>query len=133
MRRYVIKTLGTHTFLVSNSGPRSAVGRTPYSVWPHTFVSPSADSRGAVISYWRKYVLEVLVNHLGGLSLPRKSVVKLTDRPDMTLDVYRGNKTTQQQQQGDMRVKALKLLTSQRAFGAKSYRRRCDVLTSYRR
>ena len=30
---------------------------------------------------------EVLVNHLGGLSLPRKSVVKLTDRPDMTLDV----------------------------------------------
>ena len=31
---------------------------------------------------------EVLVNHLGGLSLPRKSVVRLTDRPDMTLDVY---------------------------------------------
>ena len=30
---------------------------------------------------------EVLVNHLGGLSLPRKSVVKLTDRPDMPLDV----------------------------------------------
>ena len=30
---------------------------------------------------------EVLVNHLGGLSLPRKSVVSLTDRPDMTLDV----------------------------------------------
>ena len=37
---------------------------------------------------------EVLVNHLGGLSLPRKSVVRLTDRPDMTLDVYRGRKTT---------------------------------------
>ena len=37
---------------------------------------------------------EVLVNRLGGLSLPRKSVVKLTDRPDMTLDVYRGRKTT---------------------------------------
>ena len=35
---------------------------------------------------------EVLVNRLGGLSLPRKSVVGLTDRPDMTLDVY--NKTT---------------------------------------
>ena len=32
---------------------------------------------------------EVLVNRLGGLSLPRKSVVRLTDRPDMTLDVYR--------------------------------------------
>ena len=41
---------------------------------------------------------EVLVNRLG-LSLPRKSVVRLTDRPDMTLDVYRGRKTTMQQQQ----------------------------------
>ena len=52
-----------------------------------------------VVSYWRKYVHEVLVNRLGGLSLPRKNVVRLTDRPDMTLDVYRGRKTTQQQQQ----------------------------------
>ena len=43
------------------------------------------------------YVHEVLVNRLGGLSLPRKSVVRLTDRPDMTLDVYRGRKTTKQQ------------------------------------
>ena len=42
---------------------------------------------------------EVLVNRLGGLSQPRKSVVRLTDRPDMTLDVYRGRKTTIQQQQ----------------------------------
>ena len=42
---------------------------------------------------------EVLVNRLGGLSLPRKSVVRLTDRPDMTLDAYRGRKTTMQQQQ----------------------------------
>ena len=42
---------------------------------------------------------EVLVNRLGGLSLPRKSVVRLTDRPDMTLDVYSGRKTTMQQQQ----------------------------------
>ena len=62
-------------------------------VWQHTFVSPSAFSRRAVVSYWRKYVHEVLVNRLGGLSLPR-----LTDRPDMTLDVYRGRKTTIQQQ-----------------------------------
>ena len=37
---------------------------------------------------------EVLVNRLGGLSLPRKSVVRLTDSPDMALDVYRGHKTT---------------------------------------
>ena len=40
---------------------------------------------------------EVLVNRLGGLSTPRKSVVRLTDRPDMTVDVYRGRKTTMQQ------------------------------------
>ena len=40
---------------------------------------------------------EVLINRLGGLSLPRKSVVRLTDLPDMTLDVYRGCKTTIQQ------------------------------------
>ena len=40
---------------------------------------------------------EVLVNRLGGLSLSRKSVVRLTDCPDMTLDVYLGRKTTIQQ------------------------------------
>ena len=70
-----------------------------YPVWQHTFVSPSAFSRRAVVSYWRKYVHEVLVNRLGGLSLPRKGVVRLTDRPDMTLDVYRGCRTAIQQQQ----------------------------------
>ena len=64
----------------------------------------SAFSRRAVVSYWRKYVHEVLVNRLGGLSLSRKSVVflptlRLTDRLDMTLDFYRGRKTTIQQQQ----------------------------------
>ena len=37
---------------------------------------------------------EVLVKRLGGLSLPRKSVVRLTDHSDMTLHVYRGRKTT---------------------------------------
>ena len=63
-----------------------------------TSAFPSAFSRRAVFSYWRKYVHEVLVNRLGGLSLPRKSVVRLTDRPDMTLDIYRGRKTTIQQQ-----------------------------------
>ena len=45
---------------------------------------------------------KVLVNRLGGLSLPRKSVVRLTDRPDMTLDVYRGRKTTIQQHKTDL-------------------------------
>ena len=33
-----------------------------YPVWPHTFVSPSADSRRVVVSYWRKYVHKVLIN-----------------------------------------------------------------------
>ena len=41
---------------------------------------------------------EVLVNRFGGLSLPRKSVVRSTDHPDMTLDVYCGRITTKQQQ-----------------------------------
>ena len=45
---------------------------------------------------------EVLVNRLGGLSLPRKSVVRLTDHPDMTFDVYRGRKTTMQQMQQNL-------------------------------
>ena len=56
-------------------------------------------SRRAVVSYWRKFVYEELVNRLGGLSQPRKSVVRLTDRPDMTYDVYHGRKTTIQHQQ----------------------------------
>ena len=41
----------------------------------------------------RRFIVKrhpILVSRLGGLSLPWKSVVRLTDRPDMTLDVYRG-------------------------------------------
>ena len=71
--------------------------RLPRNMGTRHIYSPSAFSRRAVVSYWRKCVHEVLVNRLGGLSLPRKSVVRLTDRPDMTLDVYRGRKTTMQQ------------------------------------
>ena len=37
--------------------------------------------RRAIVSYWRKNGHRVLVNHLEGLSLPRKSVVMLTGRP----------------------------------------------------
>ena len=55
----------------------------------HFLVSPSADSRMAVVSYWRKCVHEVLVNRLGGLSLPTKKVVRLTDHSDMNSAVYR--------------------------------------------
>ena len=64
---------------------------------------------------------KVQVNRLGGLSLPRKSVVRLTDRPEMTLDVYRGRKTTIQQQQQYNDVEMT------------SYRRRHDVVIWHRR
>ena len=57
---------------------------------PATLVFPFADSRRVVVSYWQKYVHEVLVNRYGGLSLPRKTVVRLTDRPDVTSAVYHG-------------------------------------------
>ena len=50
---------------------------------------------------------EELVNCLGGLSLPRKNVVRLTDRPDMTLDFYRGRKAIMQQQQPCMGLAAI--------------------------
>ena len=60
------------------SMPRRQLTTTPLeSAEGETFISPSTDSRMAlVISYWHKYVHKVLVNHLGGLSLPRKSVVR---------------------------------------------------------
>ena len=57
---------------------------------------------------------EVLVNRLGGLSLPRKSVVRLTDRPDMTLDVYCGRKTTNQQNDGNDVVEAQRRTAAQK-------------------
>ena len=70
---------------------------------PATFFRPSADSRRAVFSYWRKLVHKVLGNHLGGISLPRKIVVRLNDRPAITKAVYRGRKITTQQQQQRLR------------------------------
>ena len=88
------------------AGPRSAIGRAPDLFDTRSGVSPSAFSRRAVVSYWRKYVHEVLVNRLGGLSLPRKSVVRLTDRPNMTVDVYHGRKTTIQQYNLDFKIKS---------------------------
>ena len=75
---------------------KMAVLLPPFSREMSSHESSSAESRVTVASYWRKYVHEVLANRLGSLSLPRKSVVRLTDRPDMTLDVYRGRKTTTQ-------------------------------------
>ena len=61
--------------------------------WNHFYGHslPTPDSSRAVVSYWRKDVHQVRVNHLG-LSLPRKSVLSL----DMTMvvdwDIKRQNK-----------------------------------------
>ena len=66
---------------------KSQRSRVRYPVRPHTFVSPSTNSRRPVVSYWRKYVHE-------GLNLSRKSFARLTNRPDMTTDVNRGRKIT---------------------------------------
>ena len=60
---------------------------------------------------------EVLVNRLGSLSLPRKSVVRLTDCPDMTLDVYRRRKTTIQQQQQVVILGRRKPILQQNKYG----------------
>ena len=77
----------------SDAGPRSAVGRAPDSY----IRGPGFDTRSEHIlsfllpliqegqlSVTGEVLHEVLVNRLGGLSLPRKSVFRLTDRPDKT-------------------------------------------------
>ena len=56
----------------------------------YQFSLPSADSRRAVVSYWQKKGQQVLVNHVVGLSLPRKSVDRITDRPSITIAVDHG-------------------------------------------
>ena len=71
---------------------------------------------------------EVLVNRLGGLlSLPRKSVVMLTDRPDMTLDVYRGRKTTMQQQQQQIIWLHTRRLGAHRMCACTRYVQKVDI------
>ena len=50
------------------------------------FLLPSPDSRRVVVSYKRKYVNKELVNGLVKLA-QEKSVVRCTDRPDMTIAV----------------------------------------------
>ena len=47
-------------------------------------------------------MLLVLIIRQGGLSLPGNSLVRLTDRPEMTIAIYRGCETKQQQQQPDI-------------------------------
>ena len=71
---------------------------TDFDTWTsHTFVSQSADSRKAVVSFWHNCVHLVMVNRLGSLCLPRKRVVRSTAHPNMTVAVYCGRKSTKQQ------------------------------------
>ena len=58
---------------------------------PELLLGPSADSRRAVVSYWRKNVHLELVNCLGGL--PRNSVVRVNDRARNDLNMLKGRKT----------------------------------------
>ena len=51
---------------------------TRHEIFSMVIFPPSTDSRRAVFSYWRKYGHRVLVNYLGGLSLPGYSIVRLT-------------------------------------------------------
>ena len=53
---------GPHCTVCSTSDSRA--GCPGYPVRPHTFISLSADSRRAVVSYWQKYVHNVLVSRL---------------------------------------------------------------------
>ena len=59
-----------HLIYYDEAGPRSAVGsasdksqrsRLRYPVLPHSFVFTPADSRKAVVCYWRKYVHSTVV------------------------------------------------------------------------
>ena len=74
----------------------------------HTFVSHAADARRTFVSYWQKYLHLVRANCLGGLSLLRNSVVRLTDCPDMTIAVYSEHKTTSEA--SDQSVKLCSIL-----------------------
>ena len=47
----------------------------------------------------------VLANFLGGPRLPRNSVVRLNDLPDMTIAVYFGHKITEQYFWGEKVIK----------------------------
>ena len=58
--------------LYSWAGPRSAIGRLDTRSGNILSFLLQFFSRRAVVSYWRKYVHDVLLSRLGGLSLPRK-------------------------------------------------------------
>ena len=93
--------LHTVTFVVF-AGLRGTFGSASYSrargpgsiFGLATFVSPTTVLEGSC-QFLNVHL--VLVKHLRDLSLPRNSVVRLTDLPGMTIAVYHGCKTTKPQ------------------------------------
>ena len=67
-----------------------------YPVRPLTLVSHSADS-GRVTGESMCTLVLVTCNRIGGLSLPMNSVVTLTDRPQISMDVEQQNSNNQAQ------------------------------------
>ena len=87
---FVNDIAGTHSAVRGRSDTRARGSRFDTRKWPvrpFTFVSPSADSRRVVVCYQRNSV-HYTAEPLGGQSLPRNSVVRLTDRADMATAVY---------------------------------------------
>ena len=60
--------------------------------------SPLSPSLWEAARYRLKYCLKGPLNPNQPTNQSRKSVVRLNDCPDMTIDAYRGRKTTKQQQ-----------------------------------
>ena len=72
---------------VANSIPARSHTFADHEIISTTILLPSADSRRVVARYKRKYAHEELVNCLVKFAQEKKSVVRLTDRPDMTIAV----------------------------------------------
>ena len=83
------------------AGPRSAVGSaSDLSVRGSGFDTRSGHRHSCLLPLIQEGLLsvvhDVLVNRLGGLSLPRKRVIRFTDRPNMTIAVFFLNVKQQQ-------------------------------------
>ena len=98
-----VTCLATDACLTADPGVASSI-----PAWSHTFVEidheiistvilplPLIYSRRVVVSYKREYVQELLINRLFKPA-QEKSVVRLTDRPAMTIAVDLGRKATKQ-------------------------------------
>ena len=87
-----VMCLATDTFLTADSRVvslilvRPGVKEIDHEIISTVILQPSPDSRMVAVSYKRKYVHEILVNYLVKLA-QEKSVVRLTDHPNMTIAV----------------------------------------------